>query len=147
MRTRSGWTVVCLVWCSTVIGWCWPALSPNLAGSHGTALGCCFASRHAMHVNQPPETSPPLARGSVCVVIAAGGERACLDACRRSVRAHTLPETPVHEVSANAAAVNRALEQLAPADVVVLDGACRVSSGWLERLGDAARSDTNVATA
>jgi glycosyltransferase involved in cell wall biosynthesis len=80
-------------------------------------------------------------------VIAAGGERACLDACRRSVRAHTLPETPVHEVSANAAAVNRALEQLAPADVVVLDGACRVSSGWLERLGDAARSDTNVATA
>jgi glycosyltransferase involved in cell wall biosynthesis len=80
-------------------------------------------------------------------VIAARGEPACLDACRQSVHAHTHPETLVHEVPANAAAVNRALEQLAPADVVVLDGACRVSSGWLERLRDAARSDTNLATA
>jgi glycosyltransferase involved in cell wall biosynthesis len=100
-----------------------------------------------MHVNEPPETSQPLARGSVCVVIAAGGEPTPMDACRESVQAHTHPESVVREVPADAAAVNRALEQLAPADVVVLDGACRVSAGWLERLREAALSDTNMATA
>jgi glycosyltransferase involved in cell wall biosynthesis len=63
------------------------------------------------------------------------------------VQEHTNAETLVYEVPATATAVNRALAQLAPADVVVLDGACRVSPGWLERLRDAAVSDTNTATA
>jgi glycosyltransferase involved in cell wall biosynthesis len=80
-------------------------------------------------------------------VIAAGGEPGALEACRESVRAHTPPEIPVREVPANTEAVNRSLEQLAPADVVVLDGACRIGPGWLERLRDAALSDTNMATA
>ena len=40
-----------------------------------------------------------------------------------------------------------ALEQLAPADVIVLSEPCRVARGWLERLRDAARGDTNTATA
>ncbi len=52
------------------------------------------------------------------------------------------PGTP-----ATAAAVNRALEQLAPADVVVLSEPCRVTPGWLERMRDAAREDSNTATA
>jgi alpha-1,3-rhamnosyl/mannosyltransferase len=46
-----------------------------------------------------------------------------------------------------AAAVNRALAELAPTDVVLFDEACCVSEGWLGRLSDAARSDTNTATA
>jgi glycosyltransferase involved in cell wall biosynthesis len=63
------------------------------------------------------------------------------------VEAHSEANTPILRVEATAAAVNRALEQLAPADVVILEEPCRVSPGWLERLRDAARSDTNIATA
>jgi len=81
------------------------------------------------------------------VVIAASDDSERLRDCRESVQAHSPPETLIHEVPATAVAVNQALEQLAPADVVVLDGACRVSSGWLARLRDSALSDTNTATA
>jgi glycosyltransferase involved in cell wall biosynthesis len=98
-------------------------------------------------VNQLPSTSQPHARGSVCVLIAAPDAPEHLRECLASVRAHTPPEIPVQEVEASAAAVNRALAQLAPADVVVLDEACRVTPGWLERMGNAARGDTNTATA
>jgi glycosyltransferase involved in cell wall biosynthesis len=98
-------------------------------------------------VNQLPSTSQPHARGSVCVLIAAPDGPQHLRECLESVRAHTPAEIPVLEVEATAAAVNRALEQLAPADVVVLDQACRVTPGWLERMREAARCDTNTATA
>ena len=100
-----------------------------------------------MHVNQLPETSQPRARGSVCVVLATSDGPERIRDCLESLRAHTPPEIPVREVTASAAAVNRALEELAPADVVVLEEACRVTSGWLERLREACRSDTNTATA
>jgi glycosyltransferase involved in cell wall biosynthesis len=100
-----------------------------------------------MSVNDMNETSEAPRRGSVAVVIAAahGGER--LAGCLESLRAHSPTGTLVVAVPATPAAVNRVLEQLAPADVVVLSEPCRVSAGWLGRLRQAARSDTNVATA
>ena len=55
--------------------------------------------------------------------------------CRRTRR----PTVATVTVPATAAAVNRALEQLAPADVIVLSEPCRVTPGWLERMRDAAR--------
>ncbi len=60
---------------------------------------------------------------------------------------HTQSQIPILSVSATAAEVNRAFEQLAPADVVVLDESCLLTPGWLERLREAARADTNTATA
>jgi len=48
---------------------------------------------------------------------------------------------------ATTAAVNRALALLWPADVALLSQPCRVTEGWLARLRDAARADTNTATA
>jgi glycosyltransferase involved in cell wall biosynthesis len=80
-------------------------------------------------------------------VIAAGDPQELTVRCLESVQAHTPESTPVLSVAATAAAVNRAFEQLTPADVVVLDGACGVTRGWLERLREAARGDTNTATA
>jgi glycosyltransferase involved in cell wall biosynthesis len=89
-------------------------------------------------VNQP--------RG-VCVVIAADAEDDALRECLESIRAHTPAEVHVSRVATDAAAVNRAIAQLTPADVVVLCEPCRVSSGWLQRLSAAAHRDTNTASA
>jgi glycosyltransferase involved in cell wall biosynthesis len=80
-------------------------------------------------------------------VIAASDPQEQVGRCLESVEAHSPATTPVLVVPPTAAAVNRALEQLAAADVVVLDEACCVTAGWLERLRDAARSDSNNATA
>jgi glycosyltransferase involved in cell wall biosynthesis len=63
------------------------------------------------------------------------------------MKAHTQPQIPILSVPATAAAVNRALEQVAPADVVVLTQPCRVIPGWLDGLREAALGDTNMATA
>jgi glycosyltransferase involved in cell wall biosynthesis len=100
-----------------------------------------------MRVNELPQRSQPNNRRSACVVIAAPDEEKRLRPCLDSVQRHIPAETRVLSVPATAAAVNRALEQLAPADVVLLSEPCRVVPGWLERLRDAARSDTNTATA
>lgn len=43
--------------------------------------------------------------------------------------------------------VNNALDLLAPADVIILNSDCLVGPEWLERLRDAALSDSTVATA
>jgi glycosyltransferase involved in cell wall biosynthesis len=100
-----------------------------------------------MRVNELPQTSRSDTRGSVCVVIAARPDDEELRSCLESVQAHTDSEIPVLSVPATTAAVNGAIEQMAAADVVVLTEPCRVTPGWLGRLCDAARSDTNVATA
>lgn len=100
-----------------------------------------------MRVNELPPTSRPHARGSVCVVIAARADDEELRNCLESVQAHTDSEIPVVSVPARTLAVNGALEEMAPADVVVLTEPCRVTSGWLECLRGAARGDTNTATA
>ena len=98
-------------------------------------------------MNELLETTQPQARGSVCVVIAVSDEQSLLDQCLDSLRAHTPAAIQLISVAATAAAVNRAQEQLAPADVVVIEESCRVTPGWLERLRDAARRDSNTATA
>lgn len=93
------------------------------------------------------QVSRPGVRGHACVVIAAADGDERLRACEESVREHTAANTPIVTVSASTAAVNRALEQVAPADAVLLSEPCLVSAGWLERLRNAARADTNTATA
>jgi glycosyltransferase involved in cell wall biosynthesis len=67
--------------------------------------------------------------------------------CLQSIRSQTPTGTEVLTAGASAAELNRALEQLAPADVVVLEEPCEVTEGWLERLMAAALKDTNTATA
>jgi glycosyltransferase involved in cell wall biosynthesis len=102
-----------------------------------------------MSMNELPKTRRANEPRGLCVVIAAdaaddGGH---LRECMQSVRAHTPSDVQVSEVAPSAAAVNRAIEQLAPADVIVLSEPCRVSAGWVQRLCAAARSDTNTASA
>jgi len=58
------------------------------------------------------------------------------------------PIEPVSEgVCALTSAVDRALSLLWPADVAVLSEPCVVGEGWLEHLREAARADTNTASA
>jgi glycosyltransferase involved in cell wall biosynthesis len=68
--------------------------------------------------------------------------RECLDSLSHSTRA----SVPLLRVPPSTSEVNNALAVLAPADVVLLTQPCRVTPGWLERLRDVARSDTNIAT-
>src|ERR1700731_4252758 len=101
-----------------------------------------------MSVNDLTQTSQPGNRESACVVIAGGeGEEQHLHDCLESVRASTPAGTPILTIQATTPAVNRALEQGAPADVALLIEPCRVTAGWLGRLRAAARADTNTATA
>jgi glycosyltransferase involved in cell wall biosynthesis len=98
-----------------------------------------------MSMNELPQMRQADTRGSVCIVIAAPeGER--LDECLESLRRHTQASVPLLRVAPSSAAVNEALEQVAPADVLLLCEPCRVGPGWLERMADAARADTNTAT-
>jgi glycosyltransferase involved in cell wall biosynthesis len=80
-------------------------------------------------------------------VIAASGSPEHIALCAESVRRHSALDTPVLTVAPSTAEVNRAFTQLAPADVIVFEDPCLVTSGWLERLREAARGDTNTATA
>ncbi len=85
-------------------------------------------------------------RGDVSVLIAAEGDRKARR-CTKSVRANTPQGTTVLTVASDTSAVNRALERLRPTDVIILSEPCLVTPGWLERLRDAARGDSNTATA
>jgi len=80
-------------------------------------------------------------------VIAAPQEAEHLESCLESVRRHTQAGIPLVNVAPSSAAVNGAIEQLAPADILLLSEPCLLSAGWLERLKDAAGADTNTATA
>jgi glycosyltransferase involved in cell wall biosynthesis len=80
-------------------------------------------------------------------VFAASGPDEDSRRCLQSIQAHTPPQTALISVGASVAEVNRALERLAPADVVVVEEPCRVTDRWLERLHEAALGDTNTATA
>jgi glycosyltransferase involved in cell wall biosynthesis len=99
-----------------------------------------------MSTNEPPQPRRAHTRREVCVVLAVHEQAHELDACLDSLARHTQAGVPVIRVDPNAAAVNRALEQLAPADVVVLDEPCGLTPGWLEHLRAAALADTNTAT-
>jgi alpha-1,3-rhamnosyl/mannosyltransferase len=102
-----------------------------------------------MSTNELPKMRRAGEPRGVGVVIAAGdnrGEEAARESAR-SVRARAPEGVAVLEVPADTAALNRAIAQLAPADVVVLDEHCRVGAGWVERLQAAAYDDTNTASA
>ncbi len=60
---------------------------------------------------------------------------------------HAQPDANPGDTDPLTGALNRALELTAAADAVVLGTPCLVAAGWLERLRDAAHSDTNIATA
>jgi glycosyltransferase involved in cell wall biosynthesis len=100
-----------------------------------------------MSLDDLTETSKPFTRGSTCVVVAAQASNERLRVCLESVRRHVPANTAIVRVDPSTEAVSRALEQLAPADIVLLSEPCRVSAGWLARLRDAARADTNTASA
>ena len=100
-----------------------------------------------MRVNDLAQSPHKHARGEVCVLIAGEDGDEDAERCVRSVRAHRQDELEVVRVHASAAAVNRALSAAAPADVVVLAGCAGVGEGWLGSLAEAARADTNTATA
>jgi glycosyltransferase involved in cell wall biosynthesis len=80
-------------------------------------------------------------------VIAAHESADGLERSLEAVEGHAPAARPALVVQRETGAVNRAIEQLHPADVVVLLEPCNVPEGWLERLRTAARSDTNIATA
>ncbi|HWG08551.1 MAG TPA: glycosyltransferase [Solirubrobacteraceae bacterium] len=100
-----------------------------------------------MTLNELPNTPRADQSRSASVLIAASGEPEASRECLAAVRAHGGPSVAVVEVAPDASSVNRAAEQLAPADVVLLSEPCRVAADWIERLRRAAYSDTNVATA
>jgi glycosyltransferase involved in cell wall biosynthesis len=115
-------------------------------------------------------------RGSVVVCIPVYGQHDLLESCLASVLEHTAPDVPIlvaddaspsDETERHVATigdgrlwylrqrtnlgfvenVNSAFAAAAPADVVVLNSDCEVGPGWLDRLHDAAYSDSLVATA
>jgi glycosyltransferase involved in cell wall biosynthesis len=100
-----------------------------------------------MRVNDLAQSSHNHARGEVCVLVAGEDGDEDAERCLGSVHAHSQEGLEVLRVPASAAAVNLALAAAAPADVVVLAGCGGVGEGWLARLSDAARADTNTATA
>ncbi|HEY4812805.1 MAG TPA: glycosyltransferase, partial [Solirubrobacteraceae bacterium] len=80
-------------------------------------------------------------------MIAAADEQGYLRECLQSVDANTPAAVTTLTVEPTTAAVNGALERLAPADVLILSEPCRVTPGWLQRMREAARADSNIATA
>jgi glycosyltransferase involved in cell wall biosynthesis len=118
---------------------------------------------------------PALDRGSVAVCIPVTGTLETLYRCIRSVAEHTPEDVPVliadqapadpalerflseldrrfrylqlDDSPGEVALANAALDATAKADCVLLASHAIVFEGWLERLGEAARSDTTVATA
>jgi glycosyltransferase involved in cell wall biosynthesis len=100
-----------------------------------------------MSMNELPKTRRANQSGGVCVVVAIDAGDEHLRECLESVRANAGAGVEIVEAQRSAAAVNRAIEQASPADIVVLDEPCLVSAGWIERLADAARADTNTASA
>lgn len=81
------------------------------------------------------------------MLIATGEQHDLARRCVASVRANAPVGTAIHEVSADTLTVNRALASLAPADVLVVSEPCLVGAGSLERMREAARGDSNTATA
>jgi glycosyltransferase involved in cell wall biosynthesis len=99
------------------------------------------------HSSELTDTHPAGKRGDTHVLIAVAGDRAAVARCTESVRASAPASAKVVEVPGDTAAVNRALEDLAPADVLILSEACLLEGGFLERMREAARGDSNTASA
>ncbi len=96
-------------------------------------------------MNELPKTRRVSEPRGVRVVIAFGDDAHAV-ASIESIRANTPADVPIDQVACDTAAVNRAIDRAAPADVIVLDEPCRVGADWSERLRAAAYLDTNVAS-
>ena len=112
-----------------------------------------------------PDASIGAERGAVVVCVGVGDEREHLEACLRSVLAHTPEEVAIvvygdsaeggmpsvsgsgERVTLIPAELRAALAAAAPADAVTLSSDCVVADGWLAGLRDAAYVDSRVATA
>jgi glycosyltransferase involved in cell wall biosynthesis len=81
------------------------------------------------------------------VIVVASGDDKALRECVATVRAHSQERVSIVEAAPDVVSINSSITQLAPNDVVVLSAACLVGDGWIERLCDAAYSDTNIASA
>ncbi len=100
-----------------------------------------------MSTTESPNTHRAASRGDVRIVIAARAGDVQLPACLDSIARHSPADIAPVRVEPSAEALNAVLDELAPADIVVLDSPCRVTPGWLEHLQEAARADSNTATA
>jgi glycosyltransferase involved in cell wall biosynthesis len=100
-----------------------------------------------MSVREPSHADRAGRRGEVRVVVAARAEDEHLQACLDSLAGHGSGDGAPVRVDPDTRGLNLAVDQLAPADVIVLLGPCQVTARWLERLRDAARADSNSATA
>jgi glycosyltransferase involved in cell wall biosynthesis len=100
-----------------------------------------------MSTTESPHTHRAVSRGDVRIVIAARADDEQLQPCLDSIARHSPAVIPPVRVEPSVEALNTALHELAPADVVILDSPCRVTPWWLEHLQEAARADSNTATA
>lgn len=123
-----------------------PAIIADPTSDRRTALGWLSRRLKPKPTNDLPSTSHTYPRESVGVVIAAAGRRAEMERCEHSVRAHAGPDVAILLTEPSSEAVNRALAQLARADVVIVSEPCCVTAGWLERMRAGARADSNTAT-
>ncbi|HEX3517715.1 MAG TPA: glycosyltransferase [Solirubrobacteraceae bacterium] len=100
-----------------------------------------------MSTTESPHTHRAVSRGDVRIVIAARADDEQLQACLGSIVRHSPADDAPVRVEPSVEALNAVLDELAPADVVIIDSPCRVTPGWLEHLQEAARADSNTATA
>ncbi len=100
-----------------------------------------------MSTTQSPNSRQANRRGDVRIVIATRPDDEQLQDCLDSIARHSASAARPLRVDPSAQALNIAFDELAPADVVVLEGPCLLTPGWLEHLQEAARADTNTATA
>jgi glycosyltransferase involved in cell wall biosynthesis len=98
-------------------------------------------------MNELPNTRRVDRPRGVCVLTAFGDDPQAERECLESIGRHVSSEVRVIDVAAETAAVEAAIGHSAPADVIFVSEPCQVAAGWIDRLRDAAYSDTNVATA
>jgi glycosyltransferase involved in cell wall biosynthesis len=84
---------------------------------------------------------------SVIVAIGADTVQPAANECLASVQVAADTHTSVEQVPREVAAVNAAIERLAPADILVVSAPCRLGASAIKRLREAAASDTNIASA
>lgn len=98
-------------------------------------------------MNELPRSHAADRRSGPVVILATASTGENSSVCRESLLGSLSEGASFIEVAAGAAAVNEAIRQAAPADVVLISRPCVVAGGWIERLREAAHSDTNIASA
>ena len=98
-------------------------------------------------MNELPRSHAADHRSGPVVILATAAAGEDLSACRESLLASLSEGTSLIEVAAESSAVDDAIRQAAPADVILVSRPCLVAAGWVERLREAAHADTNIASA